>query len=199
MVSSTSKLYRRWWSMISRCTYPTAKEYENYGGRGITVCNEWSNKNPAGFDNFCAWMFAHGYDESSPRGTQTLDRINNYEGYTPENCRLVSNREQQLNKRVNVRITYKGENLCVTEWAEKTGISVTGITKRLKKGMTAEEIFETPLKPTNKTYSFSFRGKEYHSLTEAANDYGIKMKRLSYLIHKGYSVVEAIENELLNK
>lgn len=199
MVSSTSKLYRRWWSMISRCVYPSAREYENYGGRGITVCYEWSNKNPQGFENFCIWMFAHGYDESLPHGAQTLDRINNDEGYSPENCRLISNKEQQLNKRVNVRITYKGETLCASEWAEKTGMSASGIAGRLYKGMSPEEIFETPLKPTNTKYEFSFRGKKYGSLTEVANEYGIKMKRLSYLIHKGYSIVEAIENELLYK
>lgn len=199
MVSSTSKLYRRWWSMNSRCLYPTAREYENYGGRGITVCYEWSNKNPQGFENFCAWMFSHGYNERLPQGKQTLDRINNDKGYSPDNCRLISNAEQQRNKRVNVYITYKDESLCVADWAQRSGMSASGIVKRLKRGLTPEEIFETPRKPTNTKYHFSFRGKDYKSLTDVANDYGLNMKRLSYLIHKGYSVTEAIENELLCK
>ena len=185
--------------MISRCTYQSTREYNNYGGRGISVCYEWSKENPKGFENFCEWMLANGYDESLPRGRQTIDRVDNAKGYSPENCRIISNTEQQQNKRTNVCITYNGQTLCISEWAKRTGISATGIVKRLKRGLTPEEIFKTPLKPTNTNYQFIFRGKEYESLTDVANDYEINVKRLSYLIHKGYSVVEAIENELLYK
>lgn len=195
MGDSTSKLYRRWWSMNTRCNYPSAREYANYGGRGISVCEEWHQDNPKGWLNFKEWMISQGYDKNLPKGTQTIDRIDNEKGYCPDNCRLVSNLEQQANTRRNVYITYMGETHHIAEWSRITGRSQTVIKKRLLKGMTPDEIFNKPVKGTNKKYHFFFNGKEYHSLTQVAKDYAVSMKRLSYLIHKGYSIEQSINME----
>ena len=185
MGDSTSKLYRRWWSMNVRCNYPSSPSYKNYGGRGIQVCKEWHQENPEGWHNFKKWMLSQGYDETAPWGSQTIDRIDVYKGYCPSNCRLISMAEQQTNKRENIYLTYKNETHCMGEWARLTGLSVGCIKKRIKKGMTPEEIFSNPLKKTNQTYCFSYNGKTYTSLTSFSKEYSINMKRLSYLIHKG--------------
>ena len=88
------RLYRLWQNMKSRCYSKNNAAYKNYGGRGIKVCNEWLD--PKKFIN---WALENGYDENAPKGQCTLDRINNYKGYSPENCRWISMKEQIKNKR----------------------------------------------------------------------------------------------------
>ena len=184
----------RWQTMNNRCSYPGMPGYSDYGGRGIRVGNEWNKTNPEGFKNFKAWMISQGYDETLPRGVQTIDRIDVNGDYCPDNCRLISMFEQAANTRKNVYITYNGETHHVSEWARITGMSKAGITRRFKSGMSAEEIFNKPLKPTNNHYEFDYEGKHYTTLTEVANDYSLDMKYMSLLINrKGYSVIEAIE------
>lgn len=185
--------------MNMRCNYAGAKGFKNYGGRGIKVCEEWSTENKEGFKNFEKWMLEHGYDETLPRGAQTIDRIDCDGNYAPNNCRLISNFEQQANKRKNVFLTYKGETHHISEWARITGMSITVIRKRMNQGFDAEELFNKPLKNTNQKYNFEYQGKQYTSLTEVANDYGLSMKRLSYLIRRGRTVTEAIAETLLKK
>ena len=196
MGDSTSKLYRRWWSMNQRCKNPNATEYESYGGRGIRVCDDWSSSNKEGFKNFKKWMIGQGYDKTAARGEQTIDRIDVNKGYCPSNCRLISNAEQQTNTRKNVFLTYNNETHCMREWSRLTGLSIGCIQKRIRKGMTPEEIFSAPMKKTNQKYSFSYNGKVYYTLTSLANEYSINMKRLSYLIHKGMSIETAIDSML---
>lgn len=83
-----------WVSMRSRCNDYHNKNYKNYGGRGIKVCEEWNS-----FPAFYAWAFENGYDENAPFGKCTLDRIDNDGNYEPSNCRWVPLSEQARNKR----------------------------------------------------------------------------------------------------
>ena len=95
---SNKRIYHVWINMRNRCNNPNFKQYNDYGGRGIKVCEEWDN-NKNGIDNFVKWAYANGYDENAPRGKCTLDRINNDGNYEPSNCRWVDMKVQAHNKR----------------------------------------------------------------------------------------------------
>lgn len=89
------RLYRVWCGMKERCYNPHNKNYKNYGGRGITVCDEWQ----ASYESFRNWAMSHGYDPNAPLGKCTIDRINNDGNYEPTNCRWVDMKVQRKNQR----------------------------------------------------------------------------------------------------
>lgn len=88
--SHKTRLYRIWLNMKNRCSNPKYRQYDSYGGRGISVCKEWSED----FTAFRDWALKNGYKDDL-----TVDRINNDEGYKPENCRWATMKEQCANRR----------------------------------------------------------------------------------------------------
>ena len=84
------RIKRIWKNMKNRCGNPNATSYEIYGGRGITVCEEWENS----FMSFYEWALNNGYEE-----TLSIDRIDNDKGYCPYNCRWATAKEQRANQR----------------------------------------------------------------------------------------------------
>lgn len=127
-----SKLYGVWCAMKRRCNNPKEKSYKNYGLKGIKVCEEWEKS----FRAFCDWALSSGYTDGL-----TIDRINNSNGYSPENCRWVTQAEQNRNYSKNHLITYKGETKCLADWADELGINRVTIYMRLKRGKTVEQAF----------------------------------------------------------
>lgn len=119
------RLYQTWINMRRRCRESDRKYYFQ---RGIKVCDEWGN-----YKNFKKWAYNNGYND-----LLTIDRINTNDDYKPSNCRWVTIKEQQRNKRSNIRICFNGENHCISEWAEIIGISTTTLCKRLNKGWPIE-------------------------------------------------------------
>lgn len=127
-----SPTHRSWHAMLSRCTYPSVNGYENYGGRGITVCERWKK-----FENFLADM------GERPPGT-TIERKDNDQGYLPGNCRWATNKEQRRNCRQNRLITFNGRTMCVADWADLIGVGIGVLQNRLVKGWTIERALTQP-------------------------------------------------------
>lgn len=137
---SKTRIYRVWSSMMDRCFNPNSKERRLYGGRGITVCEEWRD-----FRNFCKWAYETGYQEDAAYGKCTIDRIDVNGNYEPSNCRWVDLKAQSRNTRCNVVVDYQGEKHCLSEWAEIKGISYNRLHQRIKSGWTFEQAIETPV------------------------------------------------------
>jgi hypothetical protein len=132
-----TKLYKIWSSMKSRCNNPNDKYYHNYGGRGITVCDRWDKAD--GFKNFYA-------DVGEPQKGMSLDRIDNNKGYSPENCRWATRKEQQNNTRVNRMITINGTTKTIHQWCDQMGIKYETARRRIDTyGWSVEEAILTPL------------------------------------------------------
>ena len=108
--------------MRTRCLNPRARQYPEYGGRGITVCERWND-----FSAFLADMGAR------PAG-MTIDRRDNSKGYEPGNCRWATMKTQENNKRSNVLIEHDDHRLTVAEWADRTGIGYQTLRKRIEAG-----------------------------------------------------------------
>lgn len=118
--------------MKYRCQNPKCPAFANYGGRGITVCDEWQH-----FEKFLADMGV------APKN-KTLDRIDNNDGYYKENCRWASRKRQNNNRRDNRILTLGDVSLNMTQWSEKTGIAEGTIRKRLKLGWSVDSALTIP-------------------------------------------------------
>lgn len=130
-----SRLYNVWQAMKSRCYYEKSEMFKHYGGRGITVCDEWKNS----FISFYDWSIKNGYDENAERGQCTIDRIDVNGNYEPNNCRWATIKQQANNTRRNHLIKYNGKTQTVSQWANELGVEPDSIFSRLQKGFTEEE------------------------------------------------------------
>lgn len=124
--------YRAWADMINRCTNPNLRNYPNYGGRGIQVCDAWRH-------SFEAFFAAVG---PRPSAQHSLDRIDNEGHYEPGNVRWATKTEQCRNRRACVFLEYGGKRLTLTEWALELGISREATNARRRNGWTTEQIIE---------------------------------------------------------
>ena len=111
------RLYAIYKQMLDRIDNPSSREYHNYGGRGIKVCDEWRD-----FDNFAEWALSSGYDPNAKRGECTLDRRNVDGNYEPNNCEWVDNQTQQNNRRDCIYITYNGKTQTMAQWSRELNI-----------------------------------------------------------------------------
>ena len=129
-----TRLFKVWRGMIDRCYYKSQKYYKHYGGRGITICDEWKNN----FISFYNWAIKNGYDSQAKRGQCTIDRIDNDKGYYPENCRWVDIKTQLNNTSVTKRIFYKNKFMTLYEISKICGIKKNIIYARLYRGWSIE-------------------------------------------------------------
>ena len=114
---TSTRLYRIWHSMKTRCYNPNDAHYKDYGSRGITICDEWKND----FIAFKQWATESGYSEKL-----SIDRKDNDKGYYPDNCRWTNIKVQANNRRNNTRIFFNGETHTISEWADITGSHFSG-------------------------------------------------------------------------
>lgn len=140
-----TRLFKIWGSMHERCERSKHKHYADYGGRGITVCKEWKE-----FVPFRDWANLNGYSEN-----RSIDRINVNAGYSPENCRWVTTKEQANNKRNNHRVSWNGNTFTLAEWADISGLNPTTIKERLKAGWSVEDALSKPVRKRTKGYRSS--------------------------------------------
>ena len=138
---SYAKVYAIWAAMKNRCNNPNDKHYKDYGGRGITLCEEWLK-----FDNFLQ-------DMGEPPDRLQLERIDNDKGYSKYNCKWATAAEQCRNKRNTKFLTYQNKTLTPLEWSQLTGIVASVINRRLKSGWSIERALTeaVSLSKTNRT------------------------------------------------
>lgn len=145
-----TRLFKIWESMHERCERKTHKHYKDYGARGIFVCEEWKEYKP-----FRDWAMVHGYSEDL-----TIDRKDTNGEYSPDNCRWITMKKQQNNKRNNHFLTWNGETKTITEWSEATGIKKTTIKERLNLGWSVDKTLTTPVRQRTKGYRPSLKMDE---------------------------------------
>lgn len=116
---SRTRIYKEHQQLIQRCTNPNSPRYNEYGGRGITVCEEWLEPAPKGFENFYNWAINNGY-----RDDLSIDRINNDAGYSPDNCRWITLYDQSWNKQQTKHIDYVDGKHTVREIKESSGSDI---------------------------------------------------------------------------
>ena len=121
--------YTAWLGMHDRCNDLTNPAY---GGRGITVCARWRD-----LGKFIADMGRR------PGKEYSIDRIDNNKGYSARNCRWATRSIQSLNRRTNVRIEFREQNLTLSEWTKIVGISRSQIGWRLRNGWSIEQALTT--------------------------------------------------------
>lgn len=133
------RIHEIWANMKSRCYNKSDKRYSDYGGRGIYVCDEWKND----FFAFYSWSMENGYSDSL-----TIDRINNDDGYKPDNCRWITVREQANNRRSNINITIGNVTKTLKQWCEVFGVPYSRVYRRyeLDPNRSVEELFADKLR-----------------------------------------------------
>lgn len=118
-----------WNAMMNRCENPKNRAYDNYGGRGISVCQEWHDVNV-----FCKWMDDNGFQKGL-----TVERIDVNGNYEPNNCELIPRGQQAWNTRKTLYVEVNGEKIPVAETARRLGLNPQLVWHRWKRGITEYE------------------------------------------------------------
>ena len=136
---SDTRIYGIWRDIKKRCNNPNFWAYEYYGGKGVKVCDEWSD-----FQSFYDWSISHGYND-----TLTIDRIDNEGDYSPDNCRWVTRIENCNNKSNNRFYSLEGTSKTLPQWSRTEGVTVSAsiIRDRLERGWDLESAIYMPKQP----------------------------------------------------
>ena len=181
-------LRKVWHNMKKRCY---SKNDKSYYKKGIKVCDEWLGEN--GFINFYNWAMANGYKEEKGKNGYnilTLDRIDNNGNYEPNNCRWITNEEQQYNKSNNIHIKYNGKDYTIDKLSKKLNLPKTTISTRFRRNSDLDK----PYIEKKERY-FIYQDKEY-SLTELVKISGLKRSTLyKRLVKLKWDVEKAINQK----
>lgn len=128
-----TRVYRIYAKILRRCFAKDDYAYSRYGGRGITMCEEWKNS----FDEFSKWAYENGYND-----TLTIDRIDNNGDYSPSNCRWVDVYTQANNKRNNNYITFEGRTQTLAQWCREVGVPYKRTFYRISNGWSFEDAIQ---------------------------------------------------------
>lgn len=162
---SKTNLYKRWLGIRKRCN---DLSYEDYGGRGIKICEEWDTNYLA----FKEWSLANGFEKNL-----TIERIEVNGDYTPENCKWIPKAEQSKNTRRNRIVTIFGENMILEDAIRRYGGGVVDHSlaiSRLNSGWTVEEALTTHYKHTRRIKNLiEYKGEKFYSIKEVTDKYGV--------------------------
>lgn len=122
---TNTSLYSTWWDIKTRCLNERSTHHDRYGGRGIFICDDWR----LSFEKFRDWAMSSGYEPGL-----TIDRIDNNDGYYPENCRWADWFTQQNNRSNSRYITYCGEIHTIAEWARLFNVNYATLRLRIQRG-----------------------------------------------------------------
>lgn len=167
-----TRLYTIWNGMKLRCYNKNNKDYPNWGGRGIRICDDWRSD----FSEFRNWAVANGYSDEL-----TIDRIDVNGDYSPTNCRWIPLCEQAKNTRATRYVIYRGEKTTVFELAEKFGMNYFTLYQRIfYDGWSVERAVEEKVKPT------------HTALGDRCRAQGISLETVRSRIKRGWSEDEAV-------
>jgi len=140
---SKTKFFDKWASMKKRCRLATRHDAHRYSKRGITYCERWEDFMKFKEDMYESYIVHR--KEHGGRNT-SLERINNDEGYSPENCKWATQKEQANNRSTAHTISFQEKTQSLTAWAGEIGMSVTGLSDRLNSGWSVERALTQPVR-----------------------------------------------------
>lgn len=182
---SLSKTYQ---AMIQRCYNPNHPNYELYGGRGVTVCDEWKEDNM----KYISWAIENGYKIGLQIDKDIKCKELNIEPpvYSPETCSILTRKENSNCTTSNVHLTYKGKTLTISQWCEILGLPFKTLQYRLQLGWSDKKAIETPngaIKPFAKAIvQMDKNGEfiaEYESAREAERQTKVSYKNISLVVN----------------
>jgi hypothetical protein len=171
--------YKTWLHMKDRCYNSSEKSYPHYGGRGITVCDEWRNS----FEKFYEYM------GNKPSPEHSIHRPENDGNYEPGNAVWATQEEQVRNRRNTKYMTYKGVEKPVAEWCNILGVNYDRVKHRLLEGWDGDRAVDE--EKNNETRYFEWKGQKY-TVVELAKKFGLSKPVLSNRINLGWSLEKAL-------
>lgn len=176
---SGTTIYKKWASMKNRCKNPNEKKYYDYGGRGITYCKEWED-----FEEFYDWAINNGYTDGL-----SLERIDVNGNYCPDNCKWITPKEQQQNKRNTIRVIYDNKEWCLRDLCSYLNLNYKSVTSRIyQQGFSPIEAITTPFDGT--LYPSS-------SMEKAVQKY-LDDNKISYIKNKKYDGLLGVKGRKLS-
>lgn len=176
-------IYSTWVRMKNRCNDPKDKQYKHYGGRGIKVCDRWLDYND-GFLNFLEDM------GKKPEGKYSIGRKDNDGNYCKENCRWETDIEQNRNKRNTKYIECDGVTRPLTEWCEITGIKISTLRERLRRGWSPKEALFGKVENGKHIY---FIDNEFYCISQLSKKYNIPPSTIRLRLSKNMTIEQALK------
>ena len=134
-------LFSIWRTIICRCYNKNAQNYKNYGGRGVTMCDEWRNS----FKSFYDWCILNGWSSGLQIDKDAKsDKLGIIPIYSPDTCTIMSGKENSRKKRTSILLTLNGETNNITDWATFLGVKRGTLYDRVALGWTDEKILTHP-------------------------------------------------------
>lgn len=172
------RLYQVWRGMLKRCLNRNATGFKNYGGRGIRVCESWRKS---------FWRFVADVGPR-PSPSHTLDRYPDMNGdYRPGNVRWATKSQQRLNSRAARPLTARGRTQAMVEWSRETGLAVSTIFNRLRRGWSEEDAVGVPRQAKSPDNSLFPPGGR-----EKCRDAGVNVFTVASRLRRGWSLSKAL-------